>query len=471
MTSRRGLVLVARGGFGTVMRNVQEDYVVKCYHKQLDYQMVREVGLLRHIKHPNIVKLQEVQLSGRSDKLDVVMPYSGTSLTRWIVKTKRTQRLVYFMPIAIQLVTAIRFIHTHQIIHRDLKPDNVLVKFTESGPHVSLCDFGISKLMRNRRNSYQQSTLCYQPPELFMKNELYNNKVDIWALGCTLYEVVIGHVLFSGKDDIAVINDMIKRVPIPQNADKFDLQSLPGLHWERQTESYVLPSLGDGRGTVGLVTERLRPLLNRMLNWVPERRPAASAILVQLCDLEGVPVPVDPILEPYYYVRSRVIPEEFRSGYIKWLINECLDKSCCTRTFLLTMNLFDAAYDASMMTEQQETIVLAAALLLANKYYDISNIREDRYVQEDGGVRCTEEDLVRWQLRLLARLPMEQLLMVDIVNLIPPGQGRERGVSTADICKRRMMSYVKVLLDPKLLGADRTATHKLLMSYSAGKNN
>ena len=87
----------------------------------------------------------------------------------------------------------IRHLHSHNIIHGDLKPDNILYK-TENTGKVSfiLCDFGNSFEIGEKNKSNTQ-TLAYRAPETLKGSA--NEKIDIWGIGCILYECLTGNPL------------------------------------------------------------------------------------------------------------------------------------------------------------------------------------------------------------------------------------------------------------------------------------
>jgi mitogen-activated protein kinase 15 len=92
--------------------------------------------------------------------------------------------------------------HEAGVCHRDVTPNNVRLS-AEGIP--KFFDFGISKIMVGVHHTKNCVTRCYRPPEIFFGDTNYTQKVDIWSLGCLLYEVVTGKTLFSGTSDLEVI--------------------------------------------------------------------------------------------------------------------------------------------------------------------------------------------------------------------------------------------------------------------------
>ena len=82
-------------------------------------------------------------------------------------------------------------LHANNIIYRDLKPENILI---DSKGNIKLADFGICKVLDDcdRLTTTFVGTAEYMAPEVFNKNPAYNESVDIWSLGCCMYEMVVG---------------------------------------------------------------------------------------------------------------------------------------------------------------------------------------------------------------------------------------------------------------------------------------
>ncbi|XP_004626900.1 serine/threonine-protein kinase Nek2 [Octodon degus] len=173
--------------------------------KELDYgsmteaekqMLVSEVNLLRELKHPNIVRYYDRFIDRTNTTLYIVMEYcEGGDLASIITKgTKERQYLdeEFVLRVMTQLTLALKECHRrsdggHTVLHRDLKPANV---FLDGKQNVKLGDFGLARIL-NHDTSFAKTfvgTPYYMSPEQ-MNRMSYNEKSDIWSLGCLLYEL------------------------------------------------------------------------------------------------------------------------------------------------------------------------------------------------------------------------------------------------------------------------------------------
>jgi len=125
-----------------------------------------------------------------------------------------------------ELVLALEYLHKNNMVYRDLKPENILL---DSKGHIKLTDFGLSKILSSSKD--KAFTICgtpsYLAPEIFM-NKGYDNMVDWWALGCLIYEMLVGKLPFpikrEGKINLEIYKNKIQ-YPRFLNEDARDLIS------------------------------------------------------------------------------------------------------------------------------------------------------------------------------------------------------------------------------------------------------
>ncbi|KAE8295116.1 Serine/threonine-protein kinase Nek3 [Larimichthys crocea] len=187
--------VIGEGSFGRALlvrcKSTQEKYVVKEIQLPKNKSKLensrREAVLLSRMKHPNIVAFREAFEA--DDLLCIVMEYcSGGDLLQRIRQQKTTQFCVddvlrWFA----QMCAAAKYIHDKRVLHRDLKSKNIFL--TDNGT-IKLGDFG-SACVLNSSKAYAHAyvgTPYYVAPEIW-DNKPYNNKSDVWSLGCVLYEL------------------------------------------------------------------------------------------------------------------------------------------------------------------------------------------------------------------------------------------------------------------------------------------
>jgi len=89
--------------------------------------------------------------------------------------------------------------HRNGIFHRDIKPENILL----TGDHLKLADFGSCKGMYSEHPYTEYiSTRWYRAPECLMTDGYYDFKMDLWGVGCVMFEIITLYPLFSGKNEL-----------------------------------------------------------------------------------------------------------------------------------------------------------------------------------------------------------------------------------------------------------------------------
>ena len=158
--------------------------------------MKKEVSLLRHLSHPNIVHYYQTDLSEDMSGIDVLLEYvPGGSLKR-ILQKFHCLEVAIIKKYAKQLLEGLAYLHENSIIHRDLKSANVLISPTGV---LKLTDFGSSRkfdeVEEHLTKSLKGSPYWMAPEVVNRKGHSYS--ADMWSFGCVLIEMVTGHPPWS----------------------------------------------------------------------------------------------------------------------------------------------------------------------------------------------------------------------------------------------------------------------------------
>lgn len=185
----------------------------------------REVAVLANMKHPNIVQYKES--FEESGCLYIVMDYcEGGDLFKRI----NTQKGILFpeekiLDWFVQICLALKHVHDRKILHRDIKSQNIFL--TKDGT-VQLGDFGIARVLNSTVELARTciGTPYYLSPEI-CENKPYNNKSDIWALGCVLYEMcTLKHAFEAGNMKNLVLKIIRGSYPPVSVHYSYDLRNL-----------------------------------------------------------------------------------------------------------------------------------------------------------------------------------------------------------------------------------------------------
>ena len=155
-------------------------------------KVVREIEILIHFQSmPQIIKLIELYTDENQKDLYVVMPFYGHNLRDCIERTPLEERLVRW--IIFQILLAVDVVHRCGVIHRDLTLANVLVDAVTGDWTCRLADFGLSRAREtcDRDITLDVVTLPYRAPELLLQYPEYDQKVDIWSIGCIMAELFL----------------------------------------------------------------------------------------------------------------------------------------------------------------------------------------------------------------------------------------------------------------------------------------
>ncbi len=220
------------------------------------HRFTTEADLAGRIDHPNVVRIYDFGAEDETVYLAAEF-VDGPDLAAVIARGALPWELAAW--IAGEMAQGLAAAHDWGILHRDLKPSNVLLS---NDGRVKLTDFGMASLAEADEGAEEvRGTMPYLAPEQVL-GEPPGPASDLFALGATLYEMLVGHPAFRGADAAALLDAIVHYDPMPRLA------------------------------AVSTVPEALKDLTGRLLAKAPEARPpSAHAVAAALADLlDGLPV-------------------------------------------------------------------------------------------------------------------------------------------------------------------------------------
>uniref|UniRef100_A0A673ABD1 mitogen-activated protein kinase n=1 Tax=Sphaeramia orbicularis TaxID=375764 RepID=A0A673ABD1_9TELE len=167
----------------------------------------RELRLLKHMKHENVIGLLDVFTPATSleefNDVYLVTHLMGADLNNIVKCQKLTDDHVQFL--IYQILRGLKYIHSADIIHRDLKPSNLAVN---EDCELKILDFGLARHTDDEMTGYV-ATRWYRAPEIMLNWMHYNMTVDIWSVGCIMAELLTGRTLFPGTDPVDLLEKML----------------------------------------------------------------------------------------------------------------------------------------------------------------------------------------------------------------------------------------------------------------------
>ncbi|KAJ8269854.1 hypothetical protein GJAV_G00107570 [Gymnothorax javanicus] len=227
------LYTIGSGSYGRCQKIRRKSDGKALVWKELDYgtmaeaekqMLVSEVNLLRELKHPNIVRYYDRIIDRSNTTLYIVMEHcEGGDLSGLLTRCIRERRYLdeeFILRVLAQLSLALKECHRrsdggHTVLHRDLKPANI---FLDSKQNVKLGDFGLARIL-SHDTSFAKTfvgTPYYMSPEQ-MNRSSYNEKSDIWSLGCLVYELCALSPPFTAYDQkelaVKIREGKFRRIP------------------------------------------------------------------------------------------------------------------------------------------------------------------------------------------------------------------------------------------------------------------
>jgi len=193
---------------------------------------IREVSLLKDLKHANIVTLHDIVHTEKS--LTLVFEYLERDLKQYMDDCGAILAMNNVKLFLFQMLRGLAYCHARRVLHRDLKPQNLLIN--ERG-ELKLADFGLARAKSVPTKTYSNEvvTLWYRPPDVLLGSTEYSTPIDMWGVGCIFYEMASGRPLFPGSTVEDELHLIFKVLGTPNESN------WAGISRSQELQSYKFP--------------------------------------------------------------------------------------------------------------------------------------------------------------------------------------------------------------------------------------
>eukprot|EP00743_Colponemidia_sp_Colp-15_P010438 GILK01011494.1.p1 GENE.GILK01011494.1~~GILK01011494.1.p1 ORF type:complete len:420 (+),score=64.41 GILK01011494.1:33-1262(+) len=294
---------LGEGTYGTVFRardkatgEIVALKKVRMAHEKDGFPLtaLREVRLLKGLRHRNVVQLKEVSVGTKLDSIFLVFEYCEHDLASLLDNMKTPFSAAEVKCLLLQLLRAVAYLHERFILHRDLKLSNLLLN---NDGELKLADFGLARLYGNPLRPYTPKvvTLWYRAPELLLGALEYTPAIDMWAVGCIFGELLFHAPLMPGRTELNQLEMICNTLGTPNETIWPGFSNLPNV------KSIVFPDnpYNNLPSKFPDESKACLDLLNRMLTYDPAHRISAQEALRHPYFLEK-PLPKEPTWMPTF---------------------------------------------------------------------------------------------------------------------------------------------------------------------------
>eukprot|EP00403_Amphidinium_massartii_P000743 CAMPEP_0178379650 /NCGR_PEP_ID=MMETSP0689_2-20121128/5054_1 /TAXON_ID=160604 /ORGANISM="Amphidinium massartii, Strain CS-259" /LENGTH=403 /DNA_ID=CAMNT_0019999763 /DNA_START=41 /DNA_END=1252 /DNA_ORIENTATION=+ len=281
---------IGQGAYGVVCsakdQEKLEDIAIKKIENGFEHltfakRTLRELRMLRHLKHENIIDVKDVFVPGTVDTfmdIYVVSELMETDLAS-ILKSPQHISDDHCQFFLYQILRGMKYVHSAGIIHRDLKPRNLLVN---SNCDLKVCDYGLARgtfpeeEFQNCPMTEYVCTRWYRAPEVLCSWPDYGKPIDVWSIGCIFAEMLKRKPLFPGRNTQHQLQLIIACLGTPERAV---LRRIPNDKCRKFLES--LPQSGGWalRETVQEASPTALDVLHKTLLFNPDDRHTVTHLL------------------------------------------------------------------------------------------------------------------------------------------------------------------------------------------------
>ena len=211
--------VIGGGHFGSVRIGYKRNETPRKYYaiksicmknisKEDIQHLFREVEIIRHLSHPNIIKFYETYYDEKYFHISMELCQGKDVFEKIIENGFISEQIV--AKIIVKVLHAISYCHSKGITHRDLKPENILFLTNDSSSEIKLIDFGLARKYDHSKEKMSSvlGTPYYIAPEV-LKGE-YDSKCDVWSIGAMTYIMLSGDLPFNGNTNNEVFTKIAK---------------------------------------------------------------------------------------------------------------------------------------------------------------------------------------------------------------------------------------------------------------------
>ncbi|KAE8703030.1 Mitogen-activated protein kinase 16 [Hibiscus syriacus] len=282
-------------------------------------RILREIKLLRLLRHPDIVEIKHILLPpSRREFKDIYVVFElMESDLHQVIKANDDLTPEHYQFFLYQLLRGLKYIHTANVFHRDLKPKNILAN---ADCKLKICDFGLARVAFNDTPTAifwtdYVATRWYRAPELcgsfFSK---YTPAIDIWSIGCIFAELLTGKPLFPGKNVVHQLDLMTDLLGTPSAEAIARVRNEKARRYLSSMRKKKPIPLSQKFPNADPLAVRL---LERMLAFEPKDRPTAEEALADPYFKGLAKVEREPSAQPvtkmeFEFERRRITKEDVR---------------------------------------------------------------------------------------------------------------------------------------------------------------
>ncbi|KAK9289155.1 hypothetical protein L1049_017628 [Liquidambar formosana] len=317
--------VIGKGSYGVVCSaydtHVGEKVAIKKINDIFEHvsdatRILREIKLLRLLRHPDIVEIKHILLPpSRREFKDIYVVFElMESDLHQVIKANDDLTPEHYQFFLYQLLRGLKYIHTANVFHRDLKPKNILAN---ADCKLKICDFGLARVAFNDTPTAifwtdYVATRWYRAPELcgsfFSK---YTPAIDIWSIGCIFAELLTGKPLFPGKNVVHQLDLMTDLLGTPSAEAIARIRNEKARRYlSSMRKKKPIPFSQKFPNADPLALR----LLERMLAFEPKDRPSAEEIhiLKGLAKVEREPSSQPVTKMEFEFERRRITKEDVR---------------------------------------------------------------------------------------------------------------------------------------------------------------